>query len=389
MNICFIGKHVLQPVFADNQLDVPLFREFSQRFDQVFLVYQTDGPVQVESCEGNIRMFLLPRGGPGFRWPRFVWQALGLVRRLHREYGVDVVSLSDPLGAGLAGVLARWRSQVKIVMQLQGQVLRLPPSEYSPLRRWLTRWLTVFLCRYADAVRCVSSGIREEALAAGVADTKLIMIPSRCDTDLFDPARWIAARQQVRKEYGIAPEQWLVSFVGRVEPAKGAIELLEALAQVKEIQALLIGTVPQPEVIGQILQAASMSNRVKLVGPIPHEQIPRYLSASDIFVLPSKHDAIPRVVLEAMAMELPVVGSSIGGIPEAIDDGSNGLLLKENTGDEIAHVFRRAMSNHHEFEAMGAAARRYVLENHSFKPLVTRLIDLHEQVAMSSNEGRE
>ena len=95
------------------------------------------------------------------------------------------------------------------------------------------------------------------------------------------------------------------------------------------------------------------------------------------------------MVLEAMAMGLPVVGSSIGGIPEAIDDGSNGLLLKENTGDEIARVFQRAISNHREFEAMGAAARRYVLENHSFQPLITRLIDLHERVAMSSDRGRE
>jgi glycosyltransferase involved in cell wall biosynthesis len=388
VNICFIGKNVLRPVFADNQLDAPLFREFAARFDQVFLVYETDGPKPIESHEGNIHMHLVPRGRVGLRWPSFVFRAYAAARRIHREHGIDVVSASDPFGGGLVSLLLKWRTKSRIVMQIQGQVLRLPKGKYTLLRRWLSRRTTVLVCRYSDAVRCVSDEIREEALRAGVSSAKLITVPNRCDTELFDPDRWASERQPTREEYGIGPEEWVVSFVGRVEPAKGVDELFEALAEVKELRALLIGDVPEPDTISRALEAADMGERVKLVGPVPHEQVPRYMSASDLFILPSKHEGAPRVVLEAMAMGLPVVASAVGGIPEVVDDGVNGLLLKESTGGEIASVFRDLMSGDRGGKEMGAVARRYVVEHRSFKPLVAQLISLHEKVAMRSAGGK-
>jgi len=108
------------------------------------------------------------------------------------------------------------------------------------------------------------------------------------------------------------------------------------------------------------------------------------MGASDIFILPSKHEGAPRVVLEAMAMGLPVVASAVGGIPEVIDDGVTGVLLKESTGREIASVFRQLMSGSRESNEMGAVARRYVMEHRSFKPLLARLIGLHLEVAKRS-----
>jgi glycosyltransferase involved in cell wall biosynthesis len=384
MNICFIGKNVLEPQFADDQLDAPLFREFAARFDQVFLVYETDGPRPVESHDGNIHMYLVPRGRFGLRWPGFVLRAYATARRIDREHGIDIVSASDPFGGGLVSLLLKWREKTRTVMQIQGQVLRLPKGKYTLPRRWLSRRTTVLVCRYSDAVRCVSDEIRNEAISAGVSSAKLTTVPNRCDTDLFDPDRWASEREPIRKEYGIASEDWVVSFVGRVEPAKGVDELFEALTEVKELRALLIGVVPEQDDVESALEAAGTTERVKLVGPVPHEQVPRYMAASDIFILPSKHEGAPRVVLEAMAMGLPVVASAVGGIPEVVDDGVNGVLLKESTGREIASVFRNLMSGNREAKEMGAVARRYVMEYRSFKPLVGRLIDLHMEVAERS-----
>jgi glycosyltransferase involved in cell wall biosynthesis len=384
VNICFIGKNVLEPRFADNQLDAPLFREFAAHFDQVFLVYETDGLKPVESHDGNIHMYLVPRGRFGLRWPGFAFRAYAAARRIHGEHGIDIVSASDPFGGGLVSLLLKWRIKSRTVMQIQGQVLRLPKGKYTLLRRWLSRQVTVLVGRHSDAVRCVSNEIRDEAIHAGVSGAKLITVPNRCDTDLFDPDRWASERQPVREEYGIGPEEWVVSFVGRVEPAKGVDELLDALAEVKELRALLIGVVPEPGDVDSALETAGLTERVKLVGPVAHEQVPRYMGASDIFILPSKHEGAPRVVLEAMAMGLPVVASAVGGIPEVIDDGVNGVLLKESTGREIASVFRQLMSGSRESNEMGAVARRYVMEHRSFKPLLARLIGLHLEVAKRS-----
>lgn len=386
MNICFIGKHLLRPRLADNQLDAPMFLEFAKHFDRVLLIYGTDGPAVVESTDDNVDMHLIPQGPRGLGSMIFIVRAFLAARRWHRRYGIAVVSASDPVGGGVTGVLLKAALRTKLVFQIQGQVLQLPRRSYSAPRRWLTRRLTLLASRFADAVRCVSQEIYTEAVRSGVRAEKLAFIPSRCDTDLFDPARWRPSRQKVRDQHGIPPGQTVAIFVGRLEPDKGVFELISAARNVggDRLHTLLVGDIPDRAAVERAVTAAGLDDAVTVVGRVAHDEVPQYLAASDVLVLPSKHEGSPRVVLEAMSMALPVIATAVGGIVEAINDGENGLLLEDGSADRISLALRRLISGDVDRPAMGRAARRYVEANHSFQPNADRIIALHQSVVSTA-----
>ena len=390
MNICFIGKHLLAPNLADNQLDAPVFLEFAKHFDRVLLIYGTDGPAAVESTDDNVDMHLIPQGPRGFGSMIFIVRAFLAARRWHRRYGIAVVSASDPVGGGVTGVLLKAALRTKLVFQIQGQVLRLPRLSYSAPRRWLTRRLTLLACRIADAVRCVSQEIYTEAVRSGIRADKLAFIPSRCDTELFDPERWNPSSQTMRDRHGIPPGRTVAIFIGRLEPDKGVFELIAAARDVARdiggdrLHTLLVGDIPDRAAVEQAVTAAGLDDAVTAVGRVAHDEVPRYLAASDVFVLPSKHEGSPRVVLEAMSMALPVIATAVGGIAEAIDDGETGLLLEDGSTGSISVALRRLLSGDVDRSALGRAARRYVEANHSFQPNADRVIALHQSVVSTA-----
>jgi L-malate glycosyltransferase len=156
-----------------------------------------------------------------------------------------------------------------------------------------------------------------------------------------------------------------IAMVGNIRRVKGHDLLLRAavpvLARFPEVTFCIAGEVLEPEYfreLQRLAQTLGVSDRVRFVGRV--EDLPRYLSAMDAFVLPSRSEGFSNALIEAMAASLPVVATNVGGNGEAVEDGVSGLLVPADDWGALADAMIRLLSNRAAARAMGEAGNRRV-----------------------------
>jgi glycosyltransferase involved in cell wall biosynthesis len=139
---------------------------------------------------------------------------------------------------------------------------------------------------------------------------------------------------------GLPSEVFVLLFVGYLAPVKGVEVLLEALEQLGDPQlyCVLVGGGPLDAPLKALVQARGMGAQVLFAGPQPTAQVPQWMNAADLLVLPSFSEGRPNVVLEAQASGLPVVATRVGGTQELIRDGENGLLVDSGDPCQLARA---------------------------------------------------
>jgi len=151
------------------------------------------------------------------------------------------------------------------------------------------------------------------------------MIPAGIDLSLFIPHD----KAKVREEIGIAPNCKLVTFVGRFEPEKnpGLIlnEYLSLHGRHSDAHLAMIGNGQLADDLRDL--SRTVKGLVDIIDPMPQEGLARFLSASNVIVVASRHEGLPTVALEALACGTPVVGTRVGILPDVIKNGSNGYVV--------------------------------------------------------------
>jgi glycosyltransferase involved in cell wall biosynthesis len=217
--------------------------------------------------------------------------------------------------------------------------------------------------RFVDAFVAVSP---ETAAVARrrreVDDRRLSVIANGIDLGRFRQDS--TARERVRSDLGIEPGSWVVGTVGRIAEEKNQALLLRAVAPLlgRKTRLVVAGDGPLLAPLSELASTLGISPFVHFLGA--RSDVPDLLNALDAFVLCSNTEGLPLVIPEAMATGLPVVSTSVGGIPTVIDDGQTGLLVP--AGDEQALRERVAllqadpdMSHTLGIRAQSAAARRF------------------------------
>ncbi|MEM3666152.1 MAG: glycosyltransferase family 4 protein, partial [Candidatus Bathyarchaeia archaeon] len=128
-----------------------------------------------------------------------------------------------------------------------------------------------------------------------------------------------------------------------------------------------LGTRLYWDYLKNMIRELSLSNSVRLVGEIPHHELPYYYSMADVFAFPSLYEAFGKVVVEAMACETPVVASKVGGIPEIIHHGYNGLLVEATNVDQLAEAISALLFSKDFARRLGKKARQTVLEKFTWR----------------------
>ena len=159
---------------------------------------------------------------------------------------------------------------------------------------------------------------------------------------------------------GIQPNDFVVGFVGRFVEEKGLLTLMQALGQLKDDphpwKCLLLGRGPLKEELHQQAESLGIHDRICWVESVPHDDVPRYINLMSTLVLPSEttykfktltsvgwKEQFGHVIIEAMACQVPVIGSDSGEIPFVIDD--TGLIFPEGNADELAERIRTLMQS--------------------------------------------
>ncbi len=189
--------------------------------------------------------------------------------------------------------------------------------------------------KYADVVIALTKDMRNRMKK--ICDRAILTIPNGIDLEKF---KGLPAKEPIRTGLGISSSDKVIIFAGTLRPVKGVEHLIRAMSVVarEDVRArlILIGDGAEGDHLRGLVKELGLGEFVNFIGEVSNERIPEYLVASDILALPSLSEGFPVVVLEGMASGLPVVASRVGGLPDIIEDGKNGFLVKPAEPKEIA-----------------------------------------------------
>lgn len=241
------------------------------------------------------------------------------------------------------------------------------------------RLMTRALRTRADRVVTVSKRARNHIVAkASVPRDRVVAVWNGIDLKPYRAQQ--AYTGAIRDELGIPLEAPLAITVAVLREPKGVQYMLDAMAsmtqQVPNAHYLVIGDGDYRGALEERAQQCGVSDRVVFAGR--RDDVPALLAASDVFVLPSLTEALPTVVIEAMAASRPVVATSVGGIPEMVDSGVSALLVEPRDAGALADAVGRVLANPMQATAMGHAGSR----------LATERFDVARQAAFLRDEYR-
>jgi glycosyltransferase involved in cell wall biosynthesis len=155
-----------------------------------------------------------------------------------------------------------------------------------------------------------------------------------------------------------------ILFVGRLMHGKGLPLLFDAIVELRErgleVQATVVGEGPAREELAAVVDRLGLERCVRFLGAVGQDGIRALYAGADVFCLPSFAEGIPVVVMEAMAMELPVVTTRIMGIPELVEDGTDGVLVAPGRVEPLVEALGRLVRSPEERRRLGRAARRKI-----------------------------
>ncbi len=216
-------------------------------------------------------------------------------------------------------------------------VLSVRGSDIHLVERGMMAKLHRKIYAWTDIVVAVSEDIAAKLETVGVPRDKVRVVPNGVNSR-FRPGDRTAARRRL----GLPVDGFIVLFVGLLIPIKGLDILVEALAEVEtELLCVLVGDGPlAPDLERQAVNLA-VGDRLSFAGRQPSNEIPNWLIAADVLLLPSRSEGRPNVVLEAQACGIPVVATAVGGTPELVRDGETGLLIEPDNATALAAAIDR------------------------------------------------
>jgi glycosyltransferase involved in cell wall biosynthesis len=327
---------------------VDLLKHLDKSRVSVSLCCLTFGSARMEreACRYVDSLFILE-----FRWRGFPLAFSRLVRYF-RHGRFEVVHCHMP-PADSIGRLGGW---------IAGVPVRVTTEHGRNLwKSWAYLLFERILNSITDLKFCVSRDIMEiRARREKTPPRKLKHAPNAVDPATFRaPGRQKAA---VMAEFGWEPDDLLVVSVGRLAPEKNYGVLVESLAIIRDglpgVRCLLAGDGICREEIAEAIEARGLKSDFKLAGS--REDIPDLLHAADVFVLSSLKEGLPVSLIEAMAAGKAVVATRVGGIPDAIDDGKNGMLVPSDDPGALAGAIEKLLRNGDLRVSLGKAASKTV-----------------------------
>jgi glycosyltransferase involved in cell wall biosynthesis len=327
------------------------------------------------------------------RWGPFV-QEITERRIPLSEYRVTTFRSLSALGqqVRLARHIARRNVHIVHAYNFYGNVFAIPPArlaarvviasirDCAPYLTAMQKRVQRYACRFADCVLVNAEAVRNWLVSDGYDESKIVVIRNGVDLTRFNEP---ADPEGVRRELGLPAGVPLVAVVSRLARLKGLEQLIEAVAILKSrnqaARFLIVGETapaerPYLDELKRLAIARRVADRVVFTGL--RSDVPALLAAADVSVMPSLNEALSNVVLESMAAGAPTVATRVGGTPEALFDGQNGLLVPPDDARSLADAIARLLDDRALAARLGRAARLFIEQHFS----VQRMVSATEQL---------
>ncbi|MBI3320806.1 MAG: glycosyltransferase family 4 protein [Candidatus Omnitrophica bacterium] len=288
------------------------------------------------------RCVVIPKMGRALYGWLFLWGIERTVRDLHRVFPFDRILATWAYPDVWAAAAIAQRMRLPLVAKLHGSDINLLAGGF-----WRGRMIRSAL-RRSRRVVAVSEAMKAAVVRLGVREQQVTVIPNGVDPERFRPMDQAACRARL----GLSQGERIILFIGHLVPVKGIADLVEAFracqakASVHPCSLLLVGDGALREAIRRRITILGLRDRVRLIGPRPHEEIPLWLNAADVLCLPSLHEGCPNVVIEALACGRPVVATAVGGVPELLSDSARGILVPPRDPAALADGLARSLTMH-------------------------------------------
>jgi glycosyltransferase involved in cell wall biosynthesis len=282
-----------------------------------------------------------------------VWKMLALCR----EHKVAIWHGHD-YKSNLLGLILRrfWPMQLVSTVHGWGSLIGFTPWYYKIDRRCLRKYQRVI---------CVSEDLVTQCVASRVSADRCVLIENGIETDRYQRQRSV---EEAKRQLGFNPERLLIGAVGRLAAEKDFPSLIRAVDRLfrdgRNVELMLVGEGDERGPLEKLVDQLKLTDRVHFLGH--RTDLIGLYEAMDAFVLSSRREGLPNVVLEAMAMEVPVIATRIAGLPKLIEHETSGLLVEPEDTEGLTAALGQLLADPDRRRTLAAAGRRTIEQRYSF-----------------------
>ncbi len=333
---------------------------FTKKGHHLSILAQPGSDIEKRAQEAGINVFSMPL--------RAEWDlsAIGKLIQLIRREGFHIVNTHSSVDSWVASVAAKW---VRAPLLIRTRHIASPVSN-NPLN---------FVWRMPDLILTAGEGIREELIRVNHLDSeKIFSVPTGVPLDRFSPD---LRDQGLKNTIGLEGFYPVITMVGLLRTQKRHEIFLDAVLEIKrsfpKVAGLIVGGGPDRERIEKEIEKRGLADRVIATGH--RDDIPNLLSISDVGVLTSESEGLPQVILQYLAMNLPVVATRVGAIPQVVIHGQTGLLVEPNNVHELTTNLLEVLNRPDWARGMAQSGRQKVIREFSEEVMLDKIMAIYKK----------
>ena len=360
-----------------------LSKALSRRGHNVHVVtLEFPGAPLFEDLEGvKVHRVLIELGHPNFITWTLIFNHFmeKKVAALGREVNFDVIHVHDWLTAP-AGIASKHFLDRPLVATVHSTEFGRSQGLHNPdsflidgIEWWMTyeaKWVIV----------CSNSVKSELESHFHLPPEKVSVIPNGVDIFDFDLN---VNREDIKRRYGVRPDERIVLFVGRLVPQKGVDTLIRATPHIirrhKDVKILISGDGWSKGYLEELARSTGFKEYIKFLGFIPDSELTKLIASADVLVVPSIYEPFGIVALEGMAAGVPVVATNVGGLAEIIEHDRTGVLVYPRNPESLAWGVDRVLSDREYSNWLVQNARRKVQEVYSWDAIAERTLKVYKK----------
>jgi N-acetyl-alpha-D-glucosaminyl L-malate synthase BshA len=318
---------------------------------------------------------------PLFEYPPYALALASKLCEIAHSQELDLIHMHYAIPHAVSAYLAREMCKASrylpFITTLHGTDITLVGRDPSFLP------ITRFGIEQSDRVTAISNYLRQATLDTFCVSCPIDVIHNFIDAEFYQRNPNPALKQE------IAPGgESIIVHISTFRPIKRITDCIEILARVKadglRARLVMCGDGPERAEAEALAVRLGVSDKVIFAGPQPQSVIREYLSIADLLLLPSQSESFGLVALEAMACEVPVIATRVGGLPELVEDGVTGLLYDVGDVDGMAAGAIRLLSDHTAREQFGGRGRQVAIARFSSEKIIPQYESLYHDVMVSA-----
>ncbi|CAK6476273.1 D-inositol-3-phosphate glycosyltransferase [Peribacillus frigoritolerans] len=353
-----------------NHATKKIWIELSREFEEYHILGRSKDNQFHTYQEGKLFLHLVP--GFGRKNLSFAFTSLFL-NRLMKKYKINLIMSQCPVLGGFNAIRYGKRHNIPVLMEIH-EVFYFKMLSGRGLKNFLSSKAIKYSLNNATMIRALNEEMRNMIIDAGILNNNISIVHNRVDISLFN---------KPKGNFEIGEKVKIIS-VGNFIKTKGhkiAFDALEKLKSKYDIELTLVGGGPLKVEYEEIIKEKNIN--VVLYDRVPQEKIVELITDSDIYIHPSISEGMPRAILEAMAMRMPIIATSAGTTSGTIINDYNGLLIKPGNIEELSEMLEKMINDSNLRKKLSQNAFLDVLEkfewNHSFNTYRRLLKDLDEK----------